>query len=248
MGETATGNTEPLMARLADVALALVTAAAVFGLALLLSTALVRGVQTVVAVGSPGTVSSLLVNVAALQVAGFGVAGGILLFTREASPRSYLRLEAVTEWTLFWGTAVGLAMMLVAVGATVLFQVLNLSPAESAVGASRDPAFYAFLFVLSTFVAVPMEELFFRGILQRRLEDSLHPAVAIAVASGLFTTIHTSVVVDAGGEFIALGMFFSFGVVLGASYHLTENLFVPLIGHVFFNAVQILVRAAEVAA
>jgi len=47
---------------------------------------------------------------------------------------------------------------------------------------------------------------------------------------------------------VAPGMFFSFGVVLGVGYYRTENLFVPIIGHVVFNGVQVLVRAAEVAA
>jgi membrane protease YdiL (CAAX protease family) len=234
--------------RLRPAAVALLTAGAVFGLALTIGALIERAGRAVAAVGSPGTVSSLLVSVAGLQVAGFGVAGALLLGTRGEPPRSYLRLRRVDEWTLFYGTAVGLAMMLVAVGATVLFQLLGLQPPESAAGAARDPAFYLFLFALSTFVAVPMEELFFRGLLQRRLDATFHPALAIALASGLFTTIHTGVVVGAGGEALALAMFFSFGLVLGTSYHLTANLWVPLIGHVFFNAVQILVRAAEVAA
>lgn len=246
--DSATTSQSRSGARLRPAALALLTAGAVFGLALAIGVLVDRAARAVVAVGSPGTASSLLVSVAGLQVAGFGVAGAALLRSRGERPRSYLRLHGVDEWTLFYGTAVGLGLMLVAVGATVLFQLFGLQPPESATGAARDPAFYLFLFALSTFVAAPMEEVFFRGVLQRRLEASLRPALAVGVASALFTTIHTSVVVGAGGEALALGMFFCFGVVLGTSYHLTANLWVPLIGHVFFNAVQILVRAAEVAA
>lgn len=237
-----------VLARLKPAGTALLTAVGLFALALTVSTVFDRGARAAATVGPPGTVSSLLVSVAGLQIAGFGTAGALALWTRSERSRSYLRLRGVDEWTLFYGTAVGLGLMLVAVGATVLFQLLGLQPPESAAGVSRNFAFYLFLFVLSTFVAAPMEELFFRGLVQRRLEAGVHPAVAIAVASALFTTIHTSVVVGAGGEALALGMFFCFGVVLGTSYHLTANLWVPLIGHVFFNAVQILVRAAEVAA
>jgi hypothetical protein len=38
------------------------------------------------------------------------------------------------------------------------------------------------------------------------------------------------------------------GVVFGVGYHRPRSLFVPLIGHVLFNGVQITLEAAEVAA
>ena len=75
-----------------------------------------------------------------------------------------------------------------------------------------------------------------------------HVAVAIAVASLLFMLVYTGVNVGTGGETIALGMFFTVGVVFGVGYHFTKNLFVPLIGYVVFNGVQILLRAIEVVA
>ena len=80
--------------------------------------------------------------------------------------------------------------------ATGVFVLLDIEPAESAVGDATNPQFYLVLFMISTFVA----------------------------------------------------MFFGSGVVLGVSYYRTENLFVPIIGHVIFNGVQVLLRAIEVAA
>ena len=97
--------------------------------------------------------------------------------------------------------------------------IITINPAESAVGQSTDLAFYLVLVAVSTVVAVPLEELFFRGIVQRHLEERFHAAVAITVASLLFVVVH-----------------------------LTENLFVPLIGHVTFNGIQILLRVLDVAA
>jgi membrane protease YdiL (CAAX protease family) len=126
--------------------------------------------------------------------------------------------------------------------------IITINPAESAVGQSTDLAFYLVLFAVSTVVAVPLEELFFRGIVQCHLEERFHAAVAIAVAGLLFVVVHASVTVESSGEAIAFGMFFTFGVVLGTGYYLTENLFVPLIGHVTFNGIQILLRALDVAA
>lgn len=103
------------------------------------------------------------------------------------------------------------------------------------------------MFVVSTAVAVPMEELFFRGILQRSLEAVWHPAVAIGGASLLFVGVHATVTVGSGGEALVAGLFFGFGEVLGVSYHLTENLLVPVIGHAVFNGAQTLTQAADVA-
>ena len=197
-------------------------------------------------VGEPGTVSRLLVGVFTLQLVGFGVGTAVVLRGRE-NPREYLRIRGVDQWTLFYGAAVGLALMLLVVGATVAFNLLDVEPAESAVGASPDPWFYLLLFVVSTFIAVPMEELFFRGILQRSLEAFWGSVVAIGVPSLLFVTIHTSVTVGSGGEAIAFGLFFSLSVVLGVSYYLTENLWVPIIGHAIFNGSQIAVQGLEMA-
>lgn len=227
-----------------------VAAAVVFGLfvvAMGLSRGLVRVFASVVTIGEPGSLSRLFVNTTALQVLGFGVPAAAFLLAHNERWRSYLRLRECTTWTVFYGSAVGLALMLVAVGTTLVFSLLGIAPAESAAGQARDPLFYLVLFAVSSAVAVPMEELFFRGLLQRRLADGIHPTVAVAVASVLFASIHSNVSVGSGGEIIAFGMFVSLGVVLGVAYYWTENLFVPIIGHAIFNGVQILIRGLEVA-
>jgi len=217
-----------------------------FGLALLISRVSVRSAVTLFDVGEVGTPTRLLVSVLGVQVLGFGVVLGGYLWYRSEKWLQYLRVGALTQWTVFYGTAVGLGLMLIAVAATGVFSLLEIEAAESPVGQATDPSFYLLLFLLSTFVAVPMEELFFRGLLQRRLEESLHPAGAIIIASLLFVLIHTSVTVGSGGALIAVGMYLGFGILLGVSYYYTENLLVPIVGHAMFNGIQILVRALEV--
>lgn len=224
--------------------LAFVTLA--FGVALVVSHTLSWLAGRVVGVGESGTISGLLVSVVALQLVGFGAVVAAVVWSRGKSWRSYLRVGQVTEWVVFYGTAAGLALMVVASLATGLFRLLDLEPAESAVGAAEDPLFYVVLLVVSTFVVVPMEEAFFRGFVQARLEERFPAAVAIGVASLFFVVVHTSVSVGSGGELLALGLFFSLGVVLGVSYTVTENLFVPIIGHAVYNGTQILVRTLEV--
>lgn len=224
--------------------LAFVTLA--FGGALLLSRAVVWIATRFGGMGEPGTVSRLFVGVVALQLVGFGTVVVAVVWMRGESWQSFLRLGDLTEWVVFYGAAVGLALMLVVSLATGLFTLLDIEPAESAVGAAEDPLFYVVLFFVSTLVVVPMEEVFFRGFVQARLDERFHTAVAVGVASLFFVVVHTSVSVGTGGELLALGLFFSLGVVLGVSYAVTENLFVPIIGHAVFNGVQILVRTIEV--
>lgn len=248
-----TGETGPVTARLPSSnpltrgIVALVVALGLFGSAMALSRVLAGAFAVVVTIGEPGSVSRLLVNTAVLQLLGFGLPAAAFLFAHRQRSRSYLRLTECTQWTVFYGSAVGLGLMVVTVAATVAFNLLGIAPAESAAGQARDPAFYLVLFVVSSLLAVPMEELFFRGLIQRRLTDGIHPVAGIAIASLLFASIHASVSVGSGGELLAFGMFVGFGIVLGVGYQYTQNLFVPIIGHVIFNGVQILLRGLEVA-
>jgi membrane protease YdiL (CAAX protease family) len=228
--------------------LGIVLAVALFGLAMAASLLAERVVTAIVAVGRPGTVSELVSGVVALQIVGLGGASLLFLMTREQDWRSYLRLGPLSEWTLFYGVAVGLGLMILTSVSTVLFALLNISPPESSVGQATGVGFYVVLLVVSTAVVVPAEELFFRGVIQRYLSELSHPAVGIAVASLCFASVHASVRVGDGGELLALSLFVLFGLVLGASYHLRENLLVPIIGHGLFNGVQIFVRTLEVLA
>ena len=207
-----------------------------------------RGVRlaadAIVGLGPPGTASRLLYGVLGLQFLGFGV-GAVLVLTRRERPLSYLRIGPFDVWTVFYGTAVGLGLMLVTVGATVLARTVETGPTAAA-SLPTDPMYYVVLLVASTLVVAPMEEVFFRGIVQRRLEDVSHPAVAITVASLLFMTVHVTITYGSTGELISVGLFFGAGVVLGASYYLRRNLFVPVVGHAVFNGVQIVVQIVEI--
>lgn len=228
--------------------LGVVLAVVLFGLAMGTSLLVERVVTAIVDVGRPGTVSELVSGVVALQIVGFGGASLGFLATRERDWRSYLRLGPLSDWTLFYAVAVGLGLMVLTSVATLLFTLLAISPPESSVGQATGPEFYVVLLVVSTLIVVPAEELFFRGVVQRYLSEMVHPAVGIAVASLFFAAVHAGVAVGSGGELLSLLLFVSFGFLLGGSYHLRENLLVPVIGHGVFNGVQIFVRTLEVLA
>ena len=216
-----------------------------FALAVVTSRVLRALTATTVGVGDPGTVSRLLVGVVGLQVVGFGAALALVVRYHER-PLSYLRVGSLDWWTAFHGAAVGLALMILTSAVTVVFRLFALEPPAGTAAVTPDPLFYVVLFLVSTAVAVPMEELFFRGVVQRSLTAAWHPVVGVGVASLLFVGIHTGIQVDTGGELLVAAMFFGFGVVLGVGYHVTRNLFVPVVGHAIFNGAQILTQALDV--
>ena len=181
---------------------------------------------------------SVLALVLGLFVLAFGLGRGVRLAADAI-------IGPFDVWTVFYGAAVGLGLMLVTVGATVLARTVETGPTAAA-SLPTDPMYYVVLLVASTLVVAPMEEVFFRGIVQRRLEDVSHPAVAITVASLLFMTVHVTITYGSTGELISVGLFFGAGVVLGASYYLRRNLFVPVVGHAVFNGVQIVVQIVEI--
>ena len=92
------------------------------------------------------------------------------------------------------------------------------------------------LMALLTVAIVPgfCEELMFRGILQRRLLSAIMPDhVAVWVAAAVFSAIH----IEFAGFFPRLLL----GALLGYSYRWTGSLWIPIIIHILFNGIQVVV-------
>ena len=77
-----------------------------------------------------------------------------------------------------------------------------------------------------------VEELFFRGLLQRSLLRWMGPAPAIALQAGVFAFTHFQKL-----QFAAL---FAFGVVLGYLAHRTGRLGPGIAAHMVFNGAAVL--------
>lgn len=84
------------------------------------------------------------------------------------------------------------------------------------------------LLVLFVGVGAPIvEELFYRGVVQRALVERLGPLLGIGIASLIFGAVHLSLI-----EFAPLA---AVGAVLGIVYWRTERLLPAIIGHMTFN-------------
>jgi hypothetical protein len=103
----------------------------------------------------------------------------------------------------------------------------------------------AVLLGLTVVLAPPVEELFFRGVVQQYVTDAASPTVGIVVATVLFVPVHglgillsTSSLLAASVVVLVLAML---STVLGVAYARTQNLAVPILIHAGYNLLTIFV-------
>lgn len=103
--------------------------------------------------------------------------------------------------------------------------------------ATATPEILLVMVPLSFLLIGPGEELLFRGIIQTKFVDQIDVLPGLVLASALFAVVH----IPAYGGFDSMptivGLFF-ISLVLGGLYEYTENLFVPIVVHGAFNAIQ----------
>lgn len=107
---------------------------------------------------------------------------------------------------------------------------------EARFGDSIEGAATWIVLVVVTVVGAPLvEELFFRGLVQRRLVGRYGPVVGISVASLLFGAAHLLAWQGAWTLAYAWAVVGG-GLVLGTVYHFTKRLGPAVAAHAFFNA------------
>jgi uncharacterized protein len=127
------------------------------------------------------------------------------------------------------GLGLGFAAMAAAVGAAALMHVYRITgPGDTAllglevVGMAVIPGF--------------TEELFFRGILFRWLEELSGSWIALVITSALFGAIH--ILNPNATWFSSLAIAIEAGAMMGGAYMLTRNLWMPMGLHAGWNLTQ----------
>ena len=92
--------------------------------------------------------------------------------------------------------------------------------------------------IVAVVVAPIVEELFFRGVLQRTLEVSMRPWLGVAVASIAFGFAHIDVSRGWGNVSVVLATA-SGGAIFGALYRVFRRLGPSMVAHALFNCVAI---------
>ena len=88
-------------------------------------------------------------------------------------------------------------------------------------------------FFIIAIVAAILEELFFRGVLQRILSDYIDPHVAIFISAFIFSAIHM--------QFFGFLPRFALGVFLGYLFLHSGRLILPIFAHLLFNGSQLFI-------
>lgn len=87
-------------------------------------------------------------------------------------------------------------------------------------------------FFIIAIVASILEELFFRGVLQRILSDHIDPHLAIFIAAFAFSFIHF--------QFFGFIPRLAIGIFFGYLYWHTKRLSIPIFAHFLFNSMQLI--------
>lgn len=84
------------------------------------------------------------------------------------------------------------------------------------------------LYIAVAVIAPIVEELFYRGLVQRAIVDKIGPMFGIPLAALIFGAVHLS--------WTELPALTAVGLVLGLLYHRTGRLGAPIVAHMTFNA------------
>ncbi|GIV35011.1 MAG: hypothetical protein KatS3mg031_2546 [Chitinophagales bacterium] len=97
----------------------------------------------------------------------------------------------------------------------------------------HTPADLAVNFLMIAIIPAVAEELLFRGALQQLLEKALQNVhVAILLTAAFFSLIHF--------EFYGFLPRFFMGILLGYLFYFSQNLWLAMAGHLFFNGIQVI--------
>jgi membrane protease YdiL (CAAX protease family) len=110
-------------------------------------------------------------------------------------------------------------------------------------GDDRAALYLAFAFALLG--APVIEELFFRGVLQQSMQQSVGVAAAIVGQGLLFGAAHATVVATWQQNVVIVAMLSTTGVVAGVLVHVTKRLMPAMWTHFFFNALAVSVAISQ---
>jgi len=126
--------------------------------------------------------------------------------------------------------------------------VIGVSPGSSPVRPALTTASTttAFLVGAATLVVIPVEEVFFRNIMQKRVTVAVRPWTAITITSWFFMLFHAPGVFATArpaSAVVTLVSLFVVSVVFGVVYEETTSLPAVIITHTVYNVTHLLVVA-----
>jgi hypothetical protein len=181
-----------------------------------------------------------------IQLIGFGLATLAYLRLRGRS-FEYIHLRWPTLRDLGWMIGGTITVLILYFGVVIVAVAAGVPLARSgiSVAGEANPNILLLIAALSFLLVGPMEELFFRGVVQETMREVLPASVAVGLASVTFAGIHyITLVGPLGGKLVLLGSLLVTSLVLGFAYERTQNLVVNAVIHAVYNAVLLLLAYA----
>jgi membrane protease YdiL (CAAX protease family) len=177
-----------------------------------------------------------------IELVGFGGATWAYLRLRSLTV-AYVDVRRPTRRDLGWMLGGSLLVLVLYFGVVSVALAAGVPMARSgiSVAGEANPSILLLLAALSFLLIGPMEELFFRGIVQGTMREVLSPTLAVLLASVTFAAIHyLTLVGPLAGKLVLVGSLLVTSLVFGFAYERTGNLLVNAVVHGTYNAVLLL--------
>lgn len=148
------------------------------------------------------------------------------------------RIKFPTQRGFGWTIASFLAMFGIATGIGVISSSTGIQIGRADEGLiAGSPTMVLVMVGLSLVLIAPAEEYLFRGVIQRRLTQSMKTNAAIVVTGILFILPHAVGYTGGVLNILLLSVApFSLAIILGVLYEKFDNLSLPILAHGFYNA------------
>lgn len=210
------------------------------GLGLVVAALMIGTALSIAPVVVGGTSLAALTVTVILSEAGYAIAGWIYL-RRWFSETVPLKIPTLQQGG--WVIVSTLIMLGIATGVGALSTILGIQlgrlDQELITG---SPMMVLIMTVLSFILIAPAEEYLFRGVIQRRLLQSMRPHAAIVGTAFLFVIPHAIGYIGGVQSVLLLSVVpFLLAIVMGILYEKFNNLSVPILAHGCYNAMLFLV-------
>ena len=172
----------------------------------------------------------------------FAVALGFVLTTKRGL--SYFDLRWPARWGYFYAIVGVLARLTTEVILSIADSVFGLASTGSGdVGEilAAETATAVIGVALLFIVAVPVEELFYRNTIQKRLEEAFSAKAAIGAAGILFALAHIPIYYDPAivPMISPFGSNLAGGLIYGVIYYRTQNITPAILAHGLYNMIGV---------
>jgi uncharacterized protein len=183
---------------------------------------------------------SLVVNF--LYNYGLALTVGVLFLYLSGRGVAYFDVRPLTRRGVGYAVAGVLIHLVAEVGIGIANSLFGLTASGSdsvALILSGGTATIAAGFLLIVFFAVPAEELFYRNIIQKRLEEGFPSSVAVVLAATLFALSHVPTYYSSNPILMASPFASNLvgGLVYGSIYTRTKNIVPAVLAHALYNTI-----------